>query len=133
MSSDAPATPTIIDSFFNDLAEHPDEFGLRGIFADWCEDNPELAWANLAECMRWMIRHTKRPWRTVAGRGNWFNAAQVSPGIGDPSSDLPEFVYEYLEGGRVVLSRREYPTMREAEEAFYEAWKKALSKGQIVV
>ena len=112
--------------FIEGLARAPDDWQLRGVFADWCEEND---WPGLAACLRWMARRRKRPYRGTAERATWFNADTISSGLGDPESDIPGAVYALLEGGEVVANHTAYPSLRQAEEAFYYAWQKARAGG----
>jgi uncharacterized protein (TIGR02996 family) len=116
----------MLEAFFEDLAEKPEDWQVRGVFADWCEDNgkPELA-----ECLRWMIRRQKRPYHGSGTSFTWFNADTIRAGMGDPESDLPGRVYDRLSGGTQVANHRSYATLREAEEALYAAWEAARKKG----
>ena len=49
----------MLDAFFEDLARNPDDWQLRAVMADWCEDNGQ---GDRAVCLRWMIAHNKRPY-----------------------------------------------------------------------
>ena len=48
------------DQFLADLLQTPDDRMLRGVYADWCEDN-DLS--ECAACLRWMASANKRPLR----------------------------------------------------------------------
>jgi|GEM_PF-4049112 len=41
------------------IIDHPAEFGVYGVYADWLDENNE---PRLAHAYRWMGRHGKRPW-----------------------------------------------------------------------
>jgi uncharacterized protein (TIGR02996 family) len=117
---------SMLEQFLSDLEQSPDDWTLRGVFADWCEDNQQVA---LAACLRWMAQHHKRPHRSSIGRATWFNADKITTGLGDPESDVPGMVFERLEGGHTVANYREYPSHRAAEQAFHAAWLAAHREG----
>src|SRR5947208_9118 len=113
---------SILDQFLDDLAQNPDDRSLRGVVADWAEDNNR---PDLAACLRWMIKHGKRPYHGSSGGATWFNAETVSPGLGDPESDIPAALYKQLQGGKEVANHKSFPTLRAAEESFQAAWSAA--------
>jgi hypothetical protein len=117
---------TILDQFLEELGQGPDDWKLRGIVADWAEDNnrPELA-----ECLRWMVRLRKRPYHSTAGGATWFNVETIAEGLGDPESDIPAAVFAILEGGKEIANHKSFPSLRAAEEAFQAAWAKARAQG----
>jgi hypothetical protein len=117
---------SILDQFLNDLAGTPEDWALRGVLADWAEDNSR---PQLAECLRWMIRRQKRHYHGSSGGGTWFNAETIAEGLGDPESDIPAAVFTQLEGGNEVANHKSFSTLRAAEEAFQAAWVKAREKG----
>ena len=117
---------SILDHFLEDLGSEPEDWKLRGLVADWAEDNNRPV---LAECLRWMVQEKKRPYHGAAGDGTWFNAETVSPHLGDPESDIPAPVYVQLRGGQEVAHHTAFPTLRAAEEAFQAAWEKARAQG----
>ena len=117
---------SILQHFLDDLCATPEDWALRGVVADWAEDNDQ---PRLAEALRWMIRHQKRPYLDSTGTGTWFNAETVSPGLGDPEADIPEEVYTHLDGGKKTANHKKFPSMREAEESFLRAWAKARAEG----
>ncbi len=112
--------------FVEGLAESPDDWALRNVFADWCAENDRQG---VAACLLWMVRRKKRPYRGSGGRGTWFNADTISPGLGDPESDIPAAVFGLLEGGQAVANHKAYSTLAKAEEAFYAAWQRAREGG----
>jgi uncharacterized protein (TIGR02996 family) len=116
----------MLDAFFKELAGNPNDWQVRGVFADWCEDNGRV---ELAECLRWMVRHKKRPYTGLGKSYTWFNADMVKPGLGDPESDIPGVLFDCLTGGHQACSHRAFPSLREAEEAFHAAWAQARTKG----
>jgi hypothetical protein len=73
-----------------------------------------------------MGQNTKRPYikPDSSPGGVWFNAATVAENLGDCESDLPENLFKALEGGKEVANHKVYPSVKEAEESFYAAWKK---------
>lgn len=117
---------SILDQLLNDLGQTPDDWKLRGVLADWFEDNsrPEES-----ACVRWMIRHQKRPYHGSSSGATWFNADTVADGLGDPESDIPGSVFELLEGGKSVANHMTFPNVRAAEEAFIAGWTRARKKG----
>jgi uncharacterized protein (TIGR02996 family) len=117
---------SILDQFLNDVAATPEDWSLRGVLADWAEDNNR---PQLAECLRWMIRRHKRPYHGSSGGGTWFNADTIAQGLGDPESDIPAAVFMLLEGGNEVANHKSFTTLRAAEEAFQLAWVKAMENG----
>lgn len=117
---------SILQQLLADLADAPGDWKLRGVLADWCEDNREPV---LAECLRWMIARQKRPYVGSADRASWFNADTISDGLGDPESDVPGPVYDLLEGGNQTANHKTFASPRHAEEAFLEAWARARAGG----
>jgi uncharacterized protein (TIGR02996 family) len=119
---------SMLEQFLDELARSPDDWALRGVFADWCEDNRQPA---LAACLRWMARRRKRAYRGAAGRGTWFNADTIGPDLRDrdPESNVPGLIFGLLEGGRAVANHKVYPSVRAAEEAFHAAWLRARAGG----
>lgn len=118
---------SIRDQMLDDLAKVPEDWKLRGMIADWCEDNDR---PDEAAALRWMVKHQKRPYHGTTSRSaTWFNAETIGPGLGDPESDLPEPVFAQLEGGKPVANHMTYPGLREAEEAFLAAYVKARKQG----
>jgi uncharacterized protein (TIGR02996 family) len=117
---------TILETFLDDLGRAPEDWDLRGVAADWAEDNgrPELA-----ECLRWMVRQKKRPYPGVPAPSSWFNGEKVDPELPDHESNLPAAVYERLEGGTEVANHKLFPSPRAAEEALYAAWARARAGG----
>jgi uncharacterized protein (TIGR02996 family) len=116
---------SMVDQFLDDLSRNPDDWRLRGVFADWCEDNNEL---DRADCLRWMVRHKKRPHPGAYGRATWYDADTITVEL-DPESNIPGAIFELLEGGRAVARHQSFPAVRDAEEAFYAAWEKARKRG----
>jgi uncharacterized protein (TIGR02996 family) len=114
------------DQLLADLCRAPEDWKLRGVLADWCEDNDH---AEAAACLRWMIRHQKRPYHGAPRGATWFNADTISPGLGDPQSDLPGELFERLEGGKEVAHHKSFTTVRDAEESILAAWASARQAG----
>lgn len=114
------------DELLEDVCAQPDEWKLRGVLADWCEDDgrPEEA-----ACLRWMVKHRKRPYYGSSPAATWFDASKVAKGLGDPESDVPAKLYAKLEGGKKVANHRTYETRKEAEEAFLAAFLAAKKAG----
>lgn len=117
---------SILVPFLEDLGRTPEDWILRSVLADWCEDNQQL---ELASCLRWMIKHHKRPYHASTGRATWFNADTISSGLGDPESDLPGVLFQHLESEWVVANHKAYASSSEAELAFQAAWMKARAGG----
>jgi hypothetical protein len=117
---------SVRDQLLDDLCRAPDDWKLRGVLADWFEDNNH---APEAECLYWMIKNKKRPYHGSSPQASWFNADKVGPGLGDPESDVPGAVYDLLEGGKVTANHRTFDDLKAAEEAFLAAFVKARKKG----
>src|SRR5262249_18385246 len=60
---------------------------------------------------------------------SWFNADTVSPGLGDPESDVPGALFELLDGGKQTANHKTFADLKSAEEAFLAAWVKARKGG----
>jgi hypothetical protein len=114
------------DQLLDDLSHSPDNWRLRGVLADWCEDADQ---PGPAVCLRWMIRNRKRPHPGFHKGATWFNADTVAPDLGDPESDLPGELFARLEGGKEIAHYKVFPSLRAAEEALLAAWSKALEAG----
>jgi hypothetical protein len=117
---------SILDQFLEDMARAPEDWNLRGVVADWAEDNQR---PDLAECLRWMVRAHKRPYHGASGGATWFNAETVAEGLGDPESDIPAVLFKLLEDGKEVANHKSFPSLRAAEEAFQAAWAAARTRG----
>ena len=117
---------SILHQLLTDLAAAPEDWRLRGVLADWYEDNGQ---PQHAECLRWMVAQRKRPYPGSANRATWFNADTISSGLGDPESDVPGAVYDRLEGGKEVANHKTFKSTRDAEEAFHRAWAGARQGG----
>jgi hypothetical protein len=120
-----PAT-SVVDQLLDDLSRAPEDWKLRGVVADWYEDNDR---SEEAAALRWMIKNKKRPYHGSASSATWFNLDTVSAGLGDPESDIPGAVFKHLEGGKAVANHMTFPSLREAEEAFLAGWVKARKQG----
>jgi hypothetical protein len=114
------------EQLLNDLCGAPEDWALRGVLADWCEDN---SLSEEAACLRWMVEQRKRPYHAAERGATWFNADTVSPGLGDPESDIPGALFKALEGGKEVANHKSFPSVRDAEESFLAAWGKARKAG----
>jgi uncharacterized protein (TIGR02996 family) len=114
------------EQFLSDLLDTPDDRTLRGVYADWCEDNDQ---PEAAECLRWMAAAGKRPMRGSTGVGVWFNGDTIAKGLGDEESDLPDALYRRLEGGGEFVNHRAFGSLPEAERAIQAAWVKARKAG----
>ena len=136
--------PTVYDQFLDEMEAAPDDFTIRSIFADWCEDNGK---EELAECLRWMVENGKRPRIMTRPIVEWVWYDEESYVDIDVESDLPSNIFKRLGGflgnedSRTGVSgdpfgSKRYKTFRAAEEAFYKAWHAestltAKSKGEI--
>ncbi len=116
----------MLGAFYQDLAQRPDDWALRGVMADWCDDNRLPA---VAECLRWMVQHHKRPHLGTDQTFSWFDAAKIEEGLGDPESDVPGPVYKKIKGGQESAHHKTFLSLREAEEAFQTAWAAARKRG----
>jgi uncharacterized protein (TIGR02996 family) len=117
-----------LEAMFLALAQSPDDWLLRAALADWFE---EAGRQPVADCVRWMVRHRKRPYRSRDGHFHWFDAPRT-PTLIDPESDIPEEVYRYLTGvAETYVPYRTYESLRAAEEDFHAAWLRARSRGWI--
>jgi uncharacterized protein (TIGR02996 family) len=113
------------DQLLDDLCNAPNDWDLRGVLADWYEDNN---FPDEAACLRWMIQQRKRPYHGANRTATWFNADKVRTGLGDPESDIPAALFQLLEGGREVGNHKRFPTICAAEESLLAAWRKAGGK-----
>ena len=114
------------EQFLADLLLTPDDRMLRGVYADWCEDN-DLP--DHAECLRWMAAKNKRPLRGSTSTGTWFDGNAIAAGLGDEESDLPDALYRCIEGGCEFCNHRTFDTLPDAERALLAAWGKARKAG----
>jgi uncharacterized protein (TIGR02996 family) len=114
------------DELMEDLCRAPADWKMRGVLADWYEDNDQ---PEQAACLRWMIQHHKRPYHGAHRGATWFNADTIGQGLGDPESDIPGEVFRLLEGGKEVANHKSFTAVREAEEAILAAWSKARQAG----
>src|SRR4051812_24233227 len=111
----------------DDLCRKPDDWTLREVLASWFEDNglPEEA-----ACLRWMLENKKWPYHGgPQSPATWFDADTISPGLGDPESDVPGAVFAYLEGGTQVRNHMTFADVKDAVEALLAAWVKARKAG----
>lgn len=120
-----PAMSTL-DQLYHSLSDQPNDWPTRAVLADWFEEAGQPV---VAACLRWMVRHRKRPYPSTRGTSHWFNAPRVTTD-NDPESDIPEAVYlELSETAGLDDIFRSYPTLRAADEDFYAAWARARKKG----
>jgi uncharacterized protein (TIGR02996 family) len=115
----------MLESFYEDLGRNPEDWKVRSVMADWFEDNAN---PTAAECLRWMIKHKKRPYHGSSGTFTWFNADSIDPGLGDPESDIPGVLYQHLKG-QETAHHKTYDKLRTAEEDFVAAWTLARQGG----
>src|SRR5262249_16172742 len=83
----------MLETFYEDLNKKPEDWSLRGVVADWYEDNGQLEGAT---AQRWMVQNHKRPYHGSSGTFTWFNLDSIDPGLGDPESDIPGGIYQHL-------------------------------------
>jgi hypothetical protein len=109
------------DDWVAAMAEAPDDFDLRRVAADWCEENGRDA---DAARLRWMATHRKRPrFLRASTECQWYDkAAQVCKPPIDPQSDLPTGLYELLRAGEKRWSFRHYDRFSTAEADIAQAW-----------
>jgi uncharacterized protein (TIGR02996 family) len=119
---------TTLETLYAGLDQSPDDWEARAVLADWFEEAGRQA---VADAVRWMVARRKRPYRSTSGAYHWFNAGRVTT-ASDPESDLPDAVYQLLQGKEgLELIFRDYDNLRQAEEDFYIAWQKAVNRGWI--
>jgi uncharacterized protein (TIGR02996 family) len=117
---------TTLEALYEALSCSPDDWQARQILADWFEEAGQQAHA---DSVRWMVRHRKRPYRSLSGTYHWFNADRVTT-AGDPESNLPEAIYALMHGSEGLETIiRDYDSLREADEDFYAAWRLAGERG----
>lgn len=116
----------MLDTFLTEIQKKPEDWNIRMVLADWYEDNGR---SDLAECLRWVSSHKKRPYHGSSKVFTWFNADRIQPGLGDPESDIPEAVYQLLTGGQEIADHKVFPSMHAAEEALQNAWLAARQQG----
>lgn len=106
-----------------EIAKNPEDWTLRALTADALEDNHQY---QEAEAMRYLAAEKKRPYGSDVNptKRSWFKATEGS-NLGDEASDLPEWLYAGLEGGKETANHKSYPSPEEAEWALLAAWKKA--------
>jgi hypothetical protein len=117
---------TTLDTLYEGLTRTPEDWQLRTVLADWYED---VGQQDVADCLRWMAMHRKRPYRSGSGTYHWFNVERVTTAA-DPESDIPEAVYRRLRGREgLELVFRDYDNLKSADEDFYSAWREARRHG----
>jgi uncharacterized protein (TIGR02996 family) len=117
---------TTLDQLYASLDQSPDDWEVRSVLGDWLEEAGRQA---DADAVRWMVERRKRPYRSTTGAYHWFNAARVTT-ASDPESDVPEVVYQGMQGAEGLESVfRDYDNLRQADEDFYAAWRKAREQG----
>lgn len=123
------------DSLLDQLCLTPDDWTLRGIWADALEDAGNQ---HASDCVRWCVRHHKRPrsyraWESdpyVNKRAQWYDESWTD-GAYDVESDLPTELYVRLGGEPLKRSPSQinYELPKGAELALLEAWPLALADG----
>jgi uncharacterized protein (TIGR02996 family) len=113
------------DALYETLSRTPNDWATRAVLADWYEEQGQQP---AADCLRWMVRRRKRPYRSGA-TFHWFNADCVNTGT-DPESDVPGVLYRALRGREGFEKLfRDYDSLRGAEEDFHAAWARARDGG----
>jgi hypothetical protein len=118
----------IYAKLLEDMVKDMDNWKLRSIIADWFEDQGRML---EAECYRWTVLNRKRPYNSADSGTNytWFNKDAIVDNLGDPESDIPESLYKHMVGGKELANHKSYSSIAEAEQAFIDAYKVAISKG----
>jgi hypothetical protein len=113
---------TTLDTLYEGLIRSPNDWELRAVLADWFE---EAGQQSVADCLRWMVKHHKRPYRSTSGTYHWFNVERVTT-ASDPESDIPQPVYWHMSGQEGLETVfRDYADLKSADEDFYAAWQQA--------
>lgn len=107
----------------------PDNWELRGIYADWLEENGR---DGEAQGQRWMISHRRRPLRSSLTWW-WFDEKNqhttagdpVSPDtpyedLDDPESDVPHDIYRKM-CGRIIAHSVQSESRVTAEHRLFQA------------
>lgn len=106
----------------------PNDWTTRGILADLFEDEGEQ---DRADCLRWTIRHRKRPDRSDNGTYHWFNEETVNVDQ-DPESDIPAAIYTRMRAAEGLDKiYRNYKSLPAADEDFFQGWLAARNLGLI--
>jgi uncharacterized protein (TIGR02996 family) len=120
-----------LESLYAALIENMNDVQTRGVLADWYE---EYGNHKHAEAIRWMIENNKRPYKNNAIPPIFalFNAETVTTDT-DIESNIPPLVFKKLKGGQERIENvfREYPSLKEAEEDFYQAWVQVKDEGNL--
>jgi hypothetical protein len=105
------------------------------VLADWFADhNREAEAGALAYCVKNGLypyvsiprpeEKDKEKKEEDLAAASWFNKDKVAQGLGEEYSNLPEQLYEALEGGKPVANHKTWPTVQAAIEALAAAWAK---------
>jgi uncharacterized protein (TIGR02996 family) len=109
---------TTLDAFFHTLRQTPDDWLCRAALADWFE---EAGLDHTAACVRWMVRHGRRPSLNAAGHAFWFDADAPLP-YTEAMAYLPPELYRALRARQLPHYCCTYADLRDAEEDLYAAW-----------
>jgi hypothetical protein len=113
------------DAFFAALRQNPGDWLTRAALADRCEEN---GLDHTAACVRWMVRHRRRPSVNAAGSAFWFDASQPLH-FTETVAHLPAALFRALRGHRIPHYCCIYTDLREAEEDLYAAWAEVQETG----
>lgn len=99
------------ETLLESLRRDPDDWLGWSALADLLEEEGDP----LAACVRWMVRHRKRPrWSAVYRAWCWYDESKVD-GIVDRESDLPTQIYLRIDGGaKVPYAEAHYPRLDDA-------------------
>jgi uncharacterized protein (TIGR02996 family) len=113
----------MLNAFFAALTQTPGDWLTRAALADWYEEN---GLDRTAACVRWMVRHRRRPSINAIGWAFWFNAEYPMPWT-EKEAYLPGSLYSALRQGRVGPIW--YDSLRDAEEDLHAAWSEVVEAG----
>jgi hypothetical protein len=108
--------------------KYADEWWLLGCIGEYLEDQSD----ERASSYRWLARAKHRPYKAGEEGYVWFCAGRIAEGLDDGESDLPEEIYDELQG--VVSeeqSQKRYATCLEALVGASEAFGRSAAKGWV--
>lgn len=93
----------------------------RNVLADYLE---ECGFPEESACQRYLAKNNLRPYSSDKSDKAfiWFSVKVREDSIGDADSDLPDVLFDLLEGGTKIARHRVYKTAKEAEQAVVDAW-----------